>query len=136
MQALAQACAFGMARDQIFPVNWMDGMAPPDTVQEPMMRLLVSPVVLPSLMQVGAAVVPSVTSSFVVTDVPVLKYALAPELLPSTLKSADVHTDAMSRTVSFALTLYASAPLAKTTESLPLATALAVNLKLASWLIG
>ena len=95
----------------------MDGMAPPDTVQGPMMRFLVSPVVLPSLTQVGAAVIPSVTSSFVVTDVPVLKYALAVELLPSTLKSADIHTEAMSRTLSFALRLYASEPLAKTKES-------------------
>src|SRR5579859_2814761 len=69
----------------------MDGEAPLVVVHDRPVRLLVSPVV-PSLaegwMQVGAAVEPSVTTSFAVMLEPVLNWAREPPALPTTFHSA------------------------------------------------
>src|ERR1700761_5297651 len=80
-------------------VNSIEGVDPPAAVHFPSVRLLVSPVVPSSLdgdTHVGAAVEPSDTATFTVTDEPALKSALDPPALPSTLNSACVQPLAMS----------------------------------------
>ena len=65
----------------------MDGVDPLEAVQLPNVKLLVSPVEPSSATHFGAAVDPSVTATFTVTDAPLLKSALDPPASPTTLNS-------------------------------------------------